>query len=279
MRKLDRFNWTFKKILKGKGFKITREISENNVEVTSGMVSFTVDVGEARKEFRATKKTEKLEQLLLQMELDFTSKYRLVSFHNAQGCMRLMLSPSERVEEDWVSMDFISGLKKVIAFSTDNANVFPLSAGYLKKWGVPKEVLFSVADRNMCSILRKSGLHVSTISGKIKLIEFETENKCLCAALMTASDFRRTIAERLGPRFLIIAPSASSLVAIEDVTNNIIEAFGPVVLEEYSVSADKLTTEVFLFSPSGVITAGKFKVPEEVTGYAEQNPAKEVVYE
>lgn len=257
----NRFYKIFRSTLKTKNFELGRKISDDLYEVFSENISFNIDVHDAKRDYELNKDITGLENLLLQLELDFTAKYKLVSFHNAQNCLRHLLVREELLSEDCISSDFMNDVKKIIAFTTDNQNIFPLSAVYIKKWGIPKDVLFAVADRNMCDILRKTELYVSTIAGKIKVIEFPVENAKLRSALLICSNFKKLVSEKLGARFLVIAPSQETMLAVEDVTNNIIESFGPVVLEEYKKSVNKLSTEVFLFSPSGISVAGKFQLP------------------
>ena len=262
--KKDRFYIIFKNTLKKRNFEVGRKIADDVYEITSGNISFNIDVCDARRDYEYSNNISTLENLLLQLELDFTAKYKLVSFQNAQSCLRLLLMCEENIGEDCISTDFMNNVKKIVAFTTDNQNICPLSATYIKKWGIPRDVLFAVADRNMCEILRKIDLYVSTIAGKIKVIEFPIENAKLRSALMLSSNFKKLISDKLGARFLLIAPSSESMLAVEDVTNNIIESFGPVVLDEYRKSVNKLFTEVLLFSPTGMSVAGKFQLPNKV---------------
>lgn len=257
----DKFLKAFKIKLQKKNFTLGRQVKPNVYEITSGTITFSINVGDARESFLVSS-NEAIDNLMLQVEMDFASKYRLVSFNNAQSCIRMLLIRAEDVTEDNISADFYNGMRKIIAFSTDNQNIFPLSISYMKKWGVPADVLFAVADRNMCEVLRKTDLYVSTISGRIKVIEFPAENSRLRSSLLLCSTFRKVISDKLGSRFLIVVPSAESILAVQDVTNNIIESFGPVVLDEYRKSTYPLSTEVLLFTPNGISTAGKFQIPE-----------------
>ncbi|MEG0614167.1 MAG: hypothetical protein RR540_00305 [Oscillospiraceae bacterium] len=257
---IDKFYNVFKKTLKQKNFEIKRKISDNVYEISSGLMTFNIDVTDIRKEFLTTKSTAPLDELLTQLEIDFTIKYKLVSFHNAQNCLRLLLKRDENVKPNYVTADFMSGVKKIIAFSTDNESVIPLENTYLKKWGVPKDVLFAVADKNMGEILAQLNLYVSTIAGSIDVLEFPVENVKLRASLMLCSNFKKIVSQKLGGKFLVVAPSADSMLAIQDVTNNVIESFGPIVVDEFKKAADPISTEVLLFSPTGITVAGKFKV-------------------
>ena len=259
------FEKAFRYSLHQKNFEVRQKISEDIFEVSCENINFHVDVTEIRR-FYGKRDNAAFERFLLQIELDFASKRRLVSFANAQNSLRCLLMRGDELDEDWISSPFVEEVNflKILAFTADNENIIPLSLDYIKKWSVPRDVLFAVADRNMCEILRKTELYVSTIAGKIKVIEFPVENTKLRAAMMLCSNFRKLVSEKLGTRFLVIAPSRESMLAVEDVTNDVIECFGPVVLQEYQKSESKLSTDVFLFSPKGISIAGKFNIPEKV---------------
>ena len=250
----DKFYREFKKLLSQKNFQITRKIEEDVYEITSGTVTFTVDVRDARRDFEYGRNSKTLEFLISTIELDFTSKYKLVSFNNAQPCLRVLL------------MDFLGDIKKVVAFSTDNNTVYPLNSEYLKKWGIPKDVLFNVGDKNMCDVLREGSISVSTIAGQIRVIEFNSVNEKLRASVLSCSSFRKVVSEKLGPKFLVVIPSSESILAVEDVRNDIIETFGPIVMQEFQKSRNKLSTDVYLFTSTGISVAGKFSVPYAVQG-------------
>lgn len=53
-------------------------------------------------------------------------------------------------------MTIYGNLRRVICYTGDNVSARILDESYMKKWDVPKEVLFSVADRNMCRMLAKA---------------------------------------------------------------------------------------------------------------------------
>lgn len=262
------FNKAFKNLMKQKNYEVTRKISENIYEIVCQGICFEVDVSEARQSYEQSRDAA-LDNLLLRIELDYIAKHKLTSFQNAQNCLRCL--PARESEADSIAVPFLNGLglQKVLAFTTDDKNIFPLNAEYLKKWNVPKDVLFAVADRNMSEILRRTELYVSTISGKIKVIEFPVENPKLRTALMFCSNFKKLVSDKLGARFLVLAPSQESMLAVEEVKNNVVECFGPVVLQEYQKAECPLSTDVFLFSPSGVSIAGKFKIPEPMEVPAE----------
>ena len=258
----DKFYKQFKNMLNKKNFQIVRKIDEDMYEVSSGTVSFNVDVRDARRDYEYGRNPKTMEILISRLELDFIAKYKLVSFHNAQQSLRTLLMRDEDVLEEYISMDFVEHVKKVMAFTTDDENIYPLDSEYIKKWGVPKDVLFNVSDKNMCDVLRAGNITVSTIAGKIKVIEFSSVSENLRASIMACSSFKKLVSEKLGARFLVVIPSSSSILAVEDVRNDIIETFGPIVVQEYKKAKNKLSTDVFLFDSNGISAAGRFSVPE-----------------
>ncbi|MGN0690357.1 MAG: hypothetical protein ACI4KH_08070 [Oscillospiraceae bacterium] len=255
----SKFYKELKARLKDNHFQLGREIEPDVYEVINGAMSFNFDVKAAKREYEQTKSTVLMDKLIKNLELDFAAKYKLAVFHNAQRFLRAMIMREEDVNESYIYNDFVDNLKQVIAFTTDDKKAYPLNAAYLKKWGVPKDVVFSVADKNMCDLFRKSELRVSTIAGEIKVVEFEGLYEELSASLMLCSDFKNAVSQKLGSRFLVVAPSAETLLAVEDVTNDVIEIFGPLVVEEYKKAKTKLSTNVYLFSQTGISVAGRFQ--------------------
>lgn len=257
--KTDQFTVGLKQLLRQKSFRITENTAEDVYQVTNGEVSFSLDVRQARVDYERFHDLSQVERLLQQKEMDFAAKYRLASYKNAQSSLRLLLLRDEMVSADTIGEDYGGGLKRVVAFVTENQSVIPLSSLYMKKWGVPQDVLLAVGERNMTELLKQTPLEVSEVGGRIKMLEFAVENPRLRAALMLAGNFRRLVSEHLGNRFLVVAPAVESMVAVQDVTNNIVESFGPVVLEEFKQSSCPLSTDVLLFSPQGISIAGRFR--------------------
>lgn len=260
----DRFTRLLKNALKSKNFELGESISENEYLVINGTISFNINITEAKNDYERNKSTQKLDELIKKLERDYSVKYSLVTFHNAQQYLRLMLLPSEKVKENYVSLDFIDGVKKVIGFSYDSDTVTPIEDSFLDKWSVPRDVLFAVADRNMCNLLAKTEMRVSVISGGIHVLEFPGGNENIRAALMLCSSFRKSVSEKLGNKFLVVAPSERSLMAVENVTNNIIEAFGPVVVNEYLKADNPIFTDVLLFTQNDITVAGRFRADKPI---------------
>ena len=187
-KKRSKFYKELKARLKENRFQLGREIEPDVYEVINGAMSFNFDVKAAKREYDQTKSTVLMDKLIKNLELDFAAKYKLAVFHNAQRFLRALVMREEDVNESYIYTDFVDNLKQVIAFTTDDKNAYPLNAAYLKKWGVPKDVVFSVADKNMCDLFRKSELRVSQIAGEIRVVEFESSYEELSASLIL---FRR----------------------------------------------------------------------------------------
>lgn len=258
----DKFPRVMKSTLKRHNMALGQQLSENVYEIKSGMVSFEIDVAEAQASYEETKSAELLEQLIDKLAIDFVTKYKLDSFKNAQSSIRLLLMRDEDIKPAYLAREFIENIKIVVAFASDSAGITPLDGSYARKWGIPVDVLFAVGDKNMCDILKKTEAVVSEISGRIRVMEFPSATEELRAAFVACSYFRRLANHKMGTKFLAVFPSSSTLLVIEDVMNNVIESFGTMIIKEYEASPNRLSTDVFLFTPNGIEIAGRFQSAE-----------------
>lgn len=265
-KKQNAFIKHFKSVLKGYDFSLGKEIRKDVFEIANDSVSAEIDVRDARREFEYGQNSRPLDDLIKKTVLDCSSKTRLASFHHAQTGLRFILSPTAEVSENLISMPFIDDMSKILAFCSDDGSIFEVNKEQAQKWEIPADVLFNVADRNMCEIFRKLELRVTEITNGIKVIEFTDAQPEFCASMLACSDFRRIIGDRLGSKFIAIAPSKRTLLAVEDVTNDFLECFGPVVMREYESSPYKLSTGVFLISPGRISVIGKFHSSPENEG-------------
>ena len=95
----DKFYKQFKNMLNKKNFQIVRKIDEDMYEVSSGTVSFNVDVRDARRDYEYGRNPKTMEILISRLELDFIAKYKLVTFQNAQQGLRPLLMRDDDVLE------------------------------------------------------------------------------------------------------------------------------------------------------------------------------------
>ncbi len=183
---------------------------------------------------------------------------RMVSFTNGQAFLRFVVMREKDVTEDMLYADFIPGLKKVIVYTADDCIIRRMTDSIFKRWGVPREVVFSVSDRNMCRLLNKAEIKETTLGDGIKAIEFELPSKSFSTAMMMCADFRKTVYKYMGAKFLVVAPSNENMLILENITNNILEGLGSVIVSEYKKAKSPLTTDVMLFTPNGIQIAGTF---------------------
>jgi len=256
----DKFEIYLKNALKNRRFDIVSKKDDGTYEVTNGTVVFTVDVGEARAAYEKNRSDEVLEKLINRLEHDCLTKGRMVSFTNGQEFLRLLIMREKDVTPDMISGDFVEGLKKVAVYTPDDEIIHFLDEETLKRWGVPREVVFSVADRNMCRILSKAEISEETLTGGIKALDFKIASPAFCSSLIMCNEFRTAVYERLGAKFLVVAPSRENLLVLKNITNNILEGLGTVILSEYRKAKNPLTTDVLLFTPQEIQVAGRFSI-------------------
>lgn len=256
----DKFEIGFKNALKRQHFYVTSRDSDSVYEISNGTATFKIDIGEARSVYERTQSDEELERLIKRLELDFVTKGRMVSFTNGQEFLRLLIMREKDVSELMISADFVDGLKKVVAYTPDDEIVHYLDEATLKRWGVPREVVFSVADRNMCRILSRAEISEEELSGGIKALEIKTSAPAFCSSFILCNDFRSVIYDKFGAKFLVVAPSRESLLVLKNITNNILEGLGTVILSEYRKAKNPLTTDVLLFTQQDIQIAGRFSI-------------------
>lgn len=268
----DKFEAEFRNALKRRQFNIVSKQDDGQYEVSNGTVMFTVDVSEARAAYEKNRSDEELDMLINRLEHDCLTKGRMVSFTNGQEFLRLLIMREKDVTPDMISADFVEGLKKVAVYTPDDEIIHFLDEDTLKKWGVPREVVFSVADRNMCRILSKAEINEETLCENIKALEFKISSPAFCSSLIMCNEFRTAVYEKLGAKFLVVAPSRENLLVLKNITNNILEGLGTVILSEYRKAKNPLTTDVLLFTPQEIQVAGRFSIGrgEDIRG-SEQN--------
>lgn len=254
----DKFEVEFRNALKRRQFNIVSKQDDGQYEVSNGTVMFTVDVSEARAAYEKSRSDEELDMLINRLEHDCLTKGRMVSFTNGQEFLRLLIMREKDVTPDMISADFVEGLKKVAVYTPDDEIIHFLDEDTLKKWGVPREVVFSVADRNMCRILSKAEINEETLCENIKALEFKISSPAFCSSLIMCNEFRSAVYEKLGSKFLVVAPSRENLLVLKDITNNILEGLGTVILNEYRKAKNPLTTDVLLFTSQEIQVAGRF---------------------
>ncbi len=256
----EKFNRLFRNQLKKSRLLVEKRASRDYYIVTDGKDSLGFDVSAEKYDFVRSKSPEAADRLIERIKRDFYIHERMVSFTNGQEFLRYTVMRSEEIGRGMIADSFIGNLRKVVCYTGDNVHSRILDEGYMKKWDVPKEVLFSVADRNMCRLLTKTEFSESMInSGSgIRCLDFKAEGNDFIVALMMCSGFREYISQRLTPRFLAAVPSKDTLLVLSEITNDVLERLGTAIVSEYRFASRPLTTDILHFSSSGVEIAGHF---------------------
>ena len=258
----DKFEAELKNALKRSNFTVSSKSEDGIYDVTNGSASFKIDAGKAREIYEKNHSEDELDSFIKKLRLECDMESRMVSFTNGQAFLRFVVMRGSDVKNNMVYEDFADGLKKVVVYTADDTELHYLEESCLKRWAVPREVAVSVADRNMCRLLAKAEKNQSEIADGISALEFELPSKRLATSLMMCNDFRRTVYDFMGAKFLVVAPSEESLLILGNITNNILEGLGKVIIEEYQKAEHPLTTDVLLFTPNDIQIAGHFSVKD-----------------
>ncbi len=256
----EKFNRLFRNILKKNKLSVEQRKTKDYYIITDGRETLGFDVSNEKYDYAKSRTSIPAEKLVERIRHDFYVLSRLVSFTNGQEFIRYTIMRSEEIGKDMICDDFIGNLKRVICYTGDNISARIIDESYMKKWDVPKEVLFSVADRNMCRLLKRTEFTESVISAETELrcLDFKAENNDFTVALMMCADFRDYISERLSSKFLVAAPSKDTLIVLSEVTNNVLERLGTAIVSEYRWASRPLTTDILLYTSLGIQVAGHF---------------------
>ena len=202
--------------------------------------------------------SEKTEQLILHIKSEIAMERRMVSFTNAQDFLRFIAVRKDQVDKHMIVSDFAGDICKVMVCTSDDITLHYLNESFLKKWAVPKEVLFSAADRNMCRLFAKAAMNPTQICEGVNAVEPEIACRRLNASMMMCNDFRRSVSKHLGNNFFVIAPSDDTLIAFESLNEKIIKSVGNAVMSKYKSASHPLTSDLLMFTKDDVKIAGSF---------------------
>lgn len=258
----DRLTKELKNVLKRLGMKI---VSRNGdvFEITDNHVTFKADMSGYRDLENVSACT--IENLILRLQKEAEAETRMVSFTNGQEFLRYILLPEEEVTEHMVSADFAAGLKKVVVCTVDDMHIKLFDEKYLQRWAVPKEVAVSAADKNMCRLMDSCEFIETELRSDLKAVEIEPKYPVFTAAFVACNNFRLKMSGLLGETYIVLAPSASSVIALENLTRDVAEEIGRAVVKEYNAAERPLTTAALVFDKAGVTQAGRFDPERSLT--------------
>ena len=255
----SKFEKALKNALRQQGLQITERPDEHTLLLTNGRSQLDFDIEEVREDFEKNGDKKSVVIFAENSAYELALEDRLNSFINAQSFLRLIVMNENEIQPHMVSADFAGQLKKTVCYTGEGSDVYTLDRKYLRKWGVPAEVLFSVADRNMGRLLGNTSYTFSEIGNGIKVMEFETKDDPLVVSMMLCNDFRELVSSKLGSRFMVAAPSRQSMIAIQEISNKLLEGLGKAILRDYNWADEPLSTDIFYYTPTGVTVAGRFR--------------------
>lgn len=254
----DKFERAFKSALKHCDISVTERKSDNLYVLSMGQLEIEADTTAVRQRFMKTRSQNTLDNFADELSYRFSLEGRLNSFTNAQSCLRLIVLREDEPRDGMIYSDFAGTLKKAVCYVGERNDIHMLDEKYLRRWSVPKEVLFSVADRNMGRFLAKTDFNFTEITQGVNVVEFEAKGDALVVSAMLCTDFRDFITEKLGYPFFVAAPSRETLLAVHDIPDSIFCSLGEAVARDNKWADSPLTTEIFCFTPDGVSVAAKF---------------------
>ncbi len=225
--------------------------------ITDGEQELSFSVSEERYAYARTHSDEEPRRFAARAAADFEVLDRMVSFTQGQNFLRITAMHSGEIKHGYICSDFTGGLKKVLCSTSDDIHTRIVTDDYLQKWDVPAEMLLAVADRNMSRLMTPDRLETSVMDAHgLKCVEMRHDE--LSCALMMCSGFYDYISPLTGPRFLLIAPSKDTVMAVTEPASDISGKLFDLVTEHNRWSTDPLTTNVYLYTQKGIEIASTF---------------------
>ncbi len=253
----DKFDRAFRTAVRHCNISVAAKNGDNLYILTRDGIELEADTSFARKEYMRTRSQLAAERFADEMDYRFSLEERLCSFTNAQSYLRLIALKENELEDGMIYAGFAGSLKKAVCFAGDRNDVHTLNEKYLRRWNVPREVLFAVSDRNMGRVLSRTDFNYTEIVEGVNVVEFEAKGDALVVSLMMCTDFREFITEKLGSRFLVAAPSRETLLAVHEIPDDIYISLTEAVDKDYKWADDPLTTDIFYYTPDGITVTGR----------------------
>ncbi len=257
----DKFDRLIRGVLKKNKYTVVKRSSKDYYYIANESgETLGFDVSTEKFTFARNKSPDAADRLMERIGKNFGILERLVSFTNAQEFLRFTVMRNGELGKGMIAEPFIGELNKVMCYTADNVTACILNEKYMKKWDVPREVLFSVADHNMCRLLRRTEFSEEQISSApdIRYLDFKAEGNDFTAALIMCSAFHDHIAGKLGTRFLAAVPSKDSMTVMTEVNGERLARLGAAAAGEYRFAVRPLTADIFLYTSAGMQVAGHF---------------------
>ena len=252
MLQFDKLGKDLKSVLKKHSMKIKAH-SGDVYDISDGIISFSADLSAFREHDYSE---EMLDDVIMRRYKMAEAESRMVSFTNGQAFLRFVLTAAENVTPSMVTLDFTDNLKKVAVYTADDHDYKLISGVQLKKWDVPMEVAFSAADKNMCRMMDKCEFRTVKLRPEVNAVEIEPVYPEFMASFIACGDFRMKMSKLLGDKFIVLAPSDESVIAVDNLTEEFYGEITKIVSKEYRAAEKPLTTSVLIFDRSGVTEAG-----------------------
>ncbi len=254
-----RFNKLLRTSLKKNRLVIDKQLSEDYYNISNGSGVLGFDTSILKYSYGKAKSQKVIDEFIEKVLLDFEILERMVSFTNGQEFLRFTIMQAIDIKEGMIYDNFIGDMKRVVCYTSNGKNARPIYEDCLVKWDVPREVVFSVADRNMCRMLKKASANKESFTlnyNHINSVEFNDENSEIISAFMVCSDFLDYATPILSSNFLAVSPSKDTLILLSDIDKRLhkesLVQLKDVVTKEYSWATYPLTTEILRYTIKGV---------------------------
>ena len=245
-----KFNRLVRAELRRHGLEITSQ-RDDFCYITDGEGELSFSMADEKIAYSCSRSEDDVRAFADRVKADFEMDKRMVSFTNGQNFLRITAMHQGEIGQGMIAADFVGGMKKVLCMTSDDRHARLVYEDILTEWDVPPEMLLSVADRNMSRLMTSQRLSCGTLDRGLRYAQLGGTDD-FNAALMMCNGFYGYISPVVGTRFLLIAPSKDTVIAMTEPPFNVGAKFRDMVTEHNRWSSDPLTTNVYLYTSQGV---------------------------
>lgn len=248
----DKFDRNLTSALKQKGIHITNK-NEN-------IYFFKLEDDEVKSNVKALRESFEtngnadFEGFADEILSDIKLAHELELFMNAQFFLYPLTVKEEEITDEMIALPFSGKIFKAVFCMNESEKIVPLDKEYLKKWNMPKEALFTVADRNLGKMFSKVTTSFTEITNGVKAVEFEYNGSIPVSSMILCSGFKDYVAENIGECFLAAIPSEKTLFAVQDISEKLISDLKNAVYKEYEWADNPVSTDIYRFNSDGTVS-------------------------
>lgn len=248
----------FKTRLEDLGLTIDKMDDEGLIHIEHGENTLKISLDNVRKSYEQEGNFDHLDNLIHSIH-DYIMGVPIPEWNESREKVFLSLFPSNTDFQDYLIESVTNDFYKHYVYY-DNGQYIWLNHRQLEEWQIDEQTFKEQVDRNMNTLLDSSNIEVVETESGARLAYFDTEIDGLKSALLFSRNLKDKISPILGfPIYCVLPVRDFCYMFGEKDKDDLINALGKTVLNEYQHSGYEITTEIIKFSDDGIEAVGKYQ--------------------